>query len=86
MYLSFCFQRIFEWFAFPLDSGTSFIGVVMATDSKSGAERDLSNEDPLQVPSDQTETIKIAFDDFLKSDFCQAKMILVLPLSHVLMN
>ena len=35
----------------------------MATESKSGAESGLPFEDPLQVPIDQTETIKMASDD-----------------------
>ena len=35
----------------------------MATESKSGAESGLPFEDPPQVPSDQTETIKMASDD-----------------------
>ena len=35
----------------------------MATESKSGAESGLLFEDPLQVPSDQMETIKMASDD-----------------------
>ena len=35
----------------------------MATESKSGAESDLPFEDPLQEPSDQMETIKMASDD-----------------------
>ena len=35
----------------------------MATESKSGAESGLPFEDPLQVPSDQTETIKMVSDD-----------------------
>ena len=35
----------------------------MATESKSGAESDLPFKDPLQVPSDQTEAIKMASDD-----------------------
>ena len=57
------FRRNFDCFAFLLDSGTSFIGVVMATESKSGAESGLPFEDPLQGTSDQTETIKMASDD-----------------------
>jgi hypothetical protein len=57
------FRRNFQWFAFPHDSGTSFMGVVMATESKSGVESGLPFEDPLQVPIDQTETIKLAPDD-----------------------
>ena len=35
----------------------------MATESKSAAESDLPFEDPLPVPSDQMETIKMASDD-----------------------
>ena len=35
----------------------------MATESKSGAESGLPFEDPLQVPIDQMETIKMASDD-----------------------
>jgi len=35
----------------------------MATESKAGAESGLPFEDPLQVPRDQTETIKMASDD-----------------------
>ena len=35
----------------------------MATESKSGAESDLPFKDPLQVPSNQAETIKMASDD-----------------------
>ena len=35
----------------------------MATESKAGAESGLPYEDPLQAPSDQTETIKMASDD-----------------------
>ena len=35
----------------------------MATESKSGAESGLPFEDPLQVPSDQMETIQIPSDD-----------------------
>ena len=35
----------------------------MATESKAGAESGLPFEDPLQVPSDQTETIKMVSDD-----------------------
>ena len=35
----------------------------MATESKAGAESGLPFEDPLQVPIDQTETIKMAPDD-----------------------
>ena len=61
--LSYFFQRIFECFAHTLDSGTSFIRVVMATESMAGAESGLPFEDPLQVPRDQTETIKMASDD-----------------------
>lgn len=57
------FRRNFEWFAFSLDSGTSFIGVFMATESKPGDESGLPFEDPLQVPSDQKETIKMASDE-----------------------
>ena len=57
------FRRNFEWFAFSLDSGTSFIGVLMATESKPGDESGLPFEDPLQVPSDQKETIKMASDE-----------------------
>ena len=57
------FLRNFESFTFPLDSGASFIRVVMATESKAGAESGLPFEDPLQVPSDQKEIIKMASDD-----------------------
>ena len=57
------FRRNFKRFAFYLDSGTLFFGVVMATESKSGAESGLPFEDPLQVPIDQMETIKMASDD-----------------------
>ena len=39
------------------------MAVVMATESKSGVESGLPFEDPLQVPIDQTETIKMAPDD-----------------------
>ena len=35
----------------------------MATESKSAAESDLPFKDPLQVPSNQAETIKMASDD-----------------------
>ena len=35
----------------------------MATESKAGVESGLPFEDPLQVPNDQAETIKIASDD-----------------------
>ena len=35
----------------------------MATESKAGAESGLPYEDPLQAPSDQTETIKMASDN-----------------------
>ena len=35
----------------------------MATESKSGADSGLPFEDPLQVPSDKTEAIKMASDD-----------------------
>tara|TARA_B100001939_G_scaffold342384_1_gene353444 strand:- start:493 stop:1062 length:570 start_codon:yes stop_codon:yes gene_type:complete len=63
MYRIVFFRRNFEWFAFSLDSGTSFIGVLMATESKPGDESGLPFEDPLQVPSDQKETIKMASDE-----------------------
>ena len=46
-----------------MDSGISFVEVVMATQSQAEAQSGLPFEDPLQVPSDQLEPIKMASNE-----------------------
>ena len=58
----------------------------MATQSQAEAQSGLPFEDPLQVPSDQLEPIKMASMNLLKLLFSQVPRILSRRLSQVLMN